>query len=152
MSPVVWEAWTLRVKGDAAGFPAGATEVTQVKRRFRLTSSADFKRVRRSGRSFAHPLVVLIALLNGLDTSRFGVAAGRSVGNAVRRNRAKRLIREALRPLVAAVPPGWDILLIAREPITRTGCQETQEAILALLKRARLLVSTDVNGSTSPSE
>lgn len=95
---------------------------------------------------------MLIALLNGLETSRFGIAAGRSVGNAVQRNRAKRLLREALRPLIAAVPPGWDIILIARAPITQTGCQETQEAILALLKRARLLVATDVNGSTSPSE
>jgi len=111
----------------------------RVKRGFRLTKSTDFQRVRRLGKSYAHPLVVLIALPNQEDRSRFGVAAGRAVGGAVQRNRAKRLIRAALQPYMAFVVPGWDIVLIARRPLVQATFQKTQTAIVTLMRRANLL-------------
>jgi ribonuclease P protein component len=115
-----------------------------VKRRFRLTKSADYKRVRRFGKSFAHPLAVLVVLpvekrQEEVRLSRFAVSAGRSVGNAVERNRAKRLLRAAIQPLIPSILPGWDILLIARRPLARVKCQDAQKALIVLLKRANLL-------------
>ena len=71
-----------------------------MQRKFRLTRSEDFKRVRRSGKSYAHPLVVLIVQSNNQPRVKIGVAAGRTVGTAVYRNRAKRLLREAMRTLI----------------------------------------------------
>ncbi len=62
------------------------------------------------------------------------------MGNAVHRNRARRLIREALRPLIPSILPGWDILFLARQPLAGASFQDTQEAILKLLRRSRLLV------------
>ena len=118
-----------------------------MKRRFRLTSSTDFKRVRRSGKSYAHPLVVLIALPNQLDKSRLAVSAGRSVGNAVHRNRAKRLIREALRPLTVDIVPGWDVVFLARQPISGATFEEVQAASVSLLRRAHLLIKLPVVAS-----
>ena len=110
-----------------------------MERRYRLSSSSDFKWVRRYGKSYAHPLVVLILLQNELDRSRFGVAAGRSVGNAVQRNRAKRLLRESLRPLIPAILPGWDLILIARHSLAQASLQQTMDAVNSLLLRASLL-------------
>ena len=112
-----------------------------MKRRFRLTSTKDFKRVRRLGKSYAHPLIVLVALPNESGTSRFAVSAGRSVGNAVQRNRAKRLIREALRPLIPSVQPGWDILFLARQSLAEAEFLNAQGALNLLLQQSRL---TDV--------
>jgi ribonuclease P protein component len=109
-----------------------------VKRKFRLTSATDFKRVRRYGKSHAHPLVVLISLPNDLDVTRFGVAAGRSLGNAVRRNRAKRQIREVIRPLIPSLKPGWDNLLLARSDMAEASFKEIKTAIETVLKRAEL--------------
>lgn len=71
--------------------------------------------------------------------SRVGIAAGRSVGNAVRRNRAKRLLRAAIHPYLHSLAPGRDIVLIARRPLAGASFQQTQAALLTLLRRAQLL-------------
>jgi ribonuclease P protein component len=122
-----------------------------VQRSFRLTRSEDFKRVRRDGKSYAHPLVVLIALNSGNNdqprvskTVRVGVAAGKSVGTAVHRNRAKRLLREAMRtllPSIASVASGSDLILIARPALASASFADVREALQTLLRRAKLIPS-----------
>jgi len=111
-----------------------------VKRRFRLTRSTEIKRVRRYGKSYAHPLVVLITLPNQDLAVRVGVMATRSVGNAVNRNRAKRRIRAGVEPAFQAIKPGWDLIFLARKSILRADFGEMQAAILSLIKGASLLV------------
>lgn len=105
----------------------------------RLRKSADFERVRRLGRSFAHPLVVLIARPNDLETVRIGVSAGRSVGGAVQRNRAKRRLRALLRPLAEEILPGHDIVVLARKPIAGASPDRLDKALRRLARRAGIL-------------
>jgi ribonuclease P protein component len=111
--------------------------------KFRLTRSTEFKRVRRFGKSYAHPLVVLITQPNDQSQLRVGVAAGKTVGMAVRRNRAKRLLRAAMQRILPDLAPGSDILLIARQPLTASTLDETCIALRLLLRRAGLLNSPD---------
>jgi ribonuclease P protein component len=111
-----------------------------VKRKFRLTRSTDFKRVRRFGKSYAHPLVVLITSPNQEMTVHVGVTASRSVGGAVDRNRAKRRIRACIEPLFPALRPGWDLIFLARKDILRADFKEVKSAFFSLLNRANLLV------------
>jgi len=110
-----------------------------VQRKFRLTRSEDFKRVRRSGKSYAHPLVVLIVQSNNQPRVKIGVAAGRTVGTAVYRNRAKRLLREAMRTLIPNIASGLDLILIARPGLVSATLEDTHRALLNLLQRARIL-------------
>ena len=110
-----------------------------MQRRFRLTRSEDFKRVRRSGKSYAHPLVVLIVQKNEQARIRVGVAAGRTAGTAVYRNRAKRLLREAMRTLIPNIASGFDLILIARPGLASATLEETRQALLTLLQRAQIL-------------
>lgn len=112
-----------------------------MKRRFRLTRSIDFKRVRRFGKSYAHPLVVLYALKSDQAGVRVGVSAGLAVGNAVKRNRAKRLLRAAMNGFLPQTALGSDLLLIARSSLPESDLQQTSAALSNLLKRAGLLVS-----------
>ena len=122
-----------------------------MQRKFRLTRSEDFKRVRRSGKSYAHPLVVLIVQAHdqrstpqsgSVDQPRVkvGVAAGRTVGTAVVRNRAKRLLREAMRPLIPNIASGFDLILIARPGLVSASLDDTRRALLTLLQRAQILI------------
>ncbi|HJR80186.1 MAG TPA: ribonuclease P protein component [Anaerolineales bacterium] len=118
-----------------------------MQRKFRLTRSEDFKRVRRSGKSYAHPLVVLIVQAHEKRSSpvdqprvKVGVAAGRAVGTAVHRNRAKRLLREAMRTLLPEITPGLDLILIARSGLISASFEETRQALLTLLQRAQILI------------
>jgi ribonuclease P protein component len=110
-----------------------------VQRSFRLTRSEDFKRVRRDGKSYAHPLVVLIAQAHDQTHVRVGVAAGKSVGSAVIRNRTKRLLREAVRTLIPNIASHVDLILIARPALASATLTDTQTALLQLLQRAKLI-------------
>ncbi len=111
-----------------------------MQRKFRLTRSEDFKRVRRSGKSYAHPLVVLIVQAHEEPRVKIGVTAGKTVGTAVYRNRAKRLLREALRPLLPQIASGLDLILIARPGLASATLPETSQALLTLLQRAQVLI------------
>jgi len=111
-----------------------------VQRKFRLTRSEDFKRVRRSGKSYAHPLVVLIVQSHDQPRVKVGVAAGRTVGTAVYRNRAKRLLREAMRALIPDIAPGLDLILIARPGLVSATLEDTRSALSNLLQRAQILI------------
>lgn len=95
--------------------------------------------MRRVGKSYAHPLVVLIVDPNPEGGLRIGVTAGRSVGNAVLRNRAKRRLRAAINGLLLELAPGKNLILIARPAITIASFSEIQNGLAKLAVRAGLL-------------
>ena len=105
----------------------------------RLSLKRDFDRVFRKGRVFRFHEITVRALPNGLAQSRLGISVGKRHGNAVRRNRMKRLLREAFRlnkrvlsisADVAVVPRlEWrDLSLGAIEPTFRKALLTIEEA------------------------
>jgi ribonuclease P protein component len=128
-----------------------------VERRFRLTQTTDFMRVRRCGKSYAHPLVVLIVQAAGESTgseiaagqaqpgqrsTRVGISASRSVGNAVQRNRAKRRLRASIMTFMPQIRPGYNVVLLARKQIEQAGYAELCSVLRQLFQRAGLLEVT----------
>jgi len=115
----------------------------------RLRSAKDFERVWREGHSHAHPLVVLVscrrppeaeaAQAGALPLTRCGFVAGKKVGSAVKRNRAKRLLREAVHARQEALAQGWDLVFVARSPLAEATLSQTQAAVNQLLKRANVV-------------
>jgi ribonuclease P protein component len=74
---------------------------------------------------------------------RVGVAAGRSLGNAVNRNRAKRRLRAAIQPDLPNIRAGHDLILIARQPILQATFPEIRSALGQILRRAELMKRHD---------
>jgi ribonuclease P protein component len=110
-----------------------------MQRRYRLRRATDFERLRHRGRRLHHPLVFLVVNSNELQISRFAFAADRRVGRATDRNRAKRLLREAVRLNRQDIENGWDCLFIARQATVAAAFSEVEEAMLQLLRRAKIL-------------
>ena len=97
--------------------------------RMRVRLDRDFRRayaVRlRRDLGFAQ----LLAAANGLPHARLGISIGRKVGTAVRRNRIKRLLREAFRLEQLAMPAGVDLIVQVR-PHEPRSLQDYREALL----------------------
>jgi ribonuclease P protein component len=75
----------------------------------------------------------------GREATRVGIVAGKKIGTAVVRNRVKRLLREAARARLSCLPPGYDIVLIARPEAAGAGLGDISAALEVLLQRERLL-------------
>lgn len=103
----------------------------------RLTKDADFQEVYKKGLSYLDHLLVVRTMPNSLPVSRFGYSVGRRIGNAVARNRVKRLLRESVH--LENPVPGWDVVFIARVPAARAPFGEIHHSAHRLLERAKLL-------------
>ena len=117
-----------------------------MKRKFRLNRLTDFKRVRRLGKSYAHPLVLLITNPNQLPQARVGIITSKALGNAVTRNRIRRRLRGCMDEWLPSLTPGWDLILIGRHGIGSADFGQIHIAVAGLLERAGIV---DVEHNTN---
>jgi len=86
----------------------------------RLRASSDFRRVQRAGKRVTSPhFVFLVAARPEDGPSRMGLVVSRKVGNAVARNRIKRLCRECFRLAVVTIPAAIDLVIIPRGDLSK---------------------------------
>lgn len=112
-----------------------------LKRERRLTSGRDFKAIFAGGKSYTNKLIVLRVMpKRGDQPSRFGFLTSSKLGKSVVRNRAKRLMREAVRLLQDDLQrSGYDAALIARPGVPDASFAEVRKAVEELLGKSGLL-------------
>ncbi len=110
-----------------------------MKRKFRLTRSRDFKRVKEVGSVVYHPLMLLVYAKNEEPHSRAAVVASKKIGNAVNRNKVKRRIRACLDLIWPRILPSWDFIFYSRVKIAEVKIEDMQQAIYHLLCQADVL-------------
>ena len=103
----------------------------------RLAKKEDFNRVYRCGKSVANHQFVLY-YMNRNETARFrlGVSVSKKNGNAVVRNRLRRLIKEIVRLNGDGIKPHLDFILIARKPAVQMSYRELEKSVLHVLSKA----------------
>ncbi len=89
-----------------------------------LKDNKDFLTLYKKGKYIVSKYSVIYVKPNGRSFNRFGITAGKKIGNAVCRNRAKRLIRLAYRQSEIDMPIGIDIVIVARSGILNIKSDE----------------------------
>jgi ribonuclease P protein component len=102
----------------------------------RLRRDADIAAVWSDGMKIQHSMFALRARPNGLDVIRVAVAAPRSLGRAVARNRSRRRLREAFRTAIAELArlPGCDIVIVARPQVGAAAFRDVRFAAATALE------------------
>lgn len=104
-----------------------------------LCRKSDFQRVHRLGKSYANRyLVMYVFTASGLE-DKVGFAAGKKLGNAVTRNRVKRLMRECYRLNQHELLKGYTLLLVGRKAAVTEKLTVIEKAFLSLGRKAKIL-------------
>ena len=95
----------------------------------RLLNRSDFVNLNRSGKRYHARHFLVILKQNGLGITRLGVTASKKAGNAVKRNRTKRLIREFFRLNKVYLPQGYDIVVAAKKDASYLDLRKTKKEL-----------------------
>jgi ribonuclease P protein component len=105
-------------------------------RECRLVRRAEYDAVYREGRRRTSREFTIFLRPNGLEISRFGWSIKKALGNAVRRNRIRRRLREILRLHRREISSGWDIVIHPRTTAATLEFLALTQDLLKLLPRA----------------
>lgn len=114
----------------------------------RLIRPAQFQAVYAKGRKAVEKRLIIWVLPVNSGEIRLGAVAGRRVGKAVARNRARRLLREAFRRHRPLFRGGADVVLVARRSLAEAAYRDVEEEVLRAARKTGLFARRD--GSEAP--
>lgn len=113
-------------------------------RAMRVKQGRDFSRIREQGQRLVNGcLIANWRVLPPESPIRLGVITSRKIGNAVVRNRARRLMREVFRVHQHDLAQPIELILVARASIAGKGLDSVEKDFLKTLRKAGLLKTTD---------
>ncbi|HUC93594.1 MAG TPA: ribonuclease P protein component [Paenibacillus sp.] len=111
-----------------------------MQRKLRLRNRNDFNRIYRGGKSFANgQFVVYWSKRPQTEQFRMGVSVSKKLGNAVVRNRMRRVMKEIVRLNAPQISEHTDFIVIARKPAVKMKTKELERSMLHVLRKAGLL-------------
>lgn len=119
---------------------SAVTEGVMLHRTDTLKANSDFRRLYSHGKSYVAPDLVVYIVKTNRPINRIGITVSKKVGNAVLRNRARRVIREAYRLLAPEISVfGWDMVFVARQKTAKVSSLKVMDAMRDLFKKAGVI-------------
>ncbi|MDX8289889.1 ribonuclease P protein component [Metabacillus indicus] len=111
-----------------------------MKKKNRIKKNEDFQKVFKQGKSMANRQFV-IYMLNQPEEKEFrlGLSVSKKIGNAVTRNRVKRLVRQVFLEEKDSLKTGMDYIVIARKPASEMDYHEVKSSLLHLFRKTKIL-------------
>ena len=103
-----------------------------------LKQNHEFRRLYSKGRNAASPSCAVYCRKTGRPYSRLGLTTGVKLGNAVKRNRVRRRMRELYRTNESKLRPGYDIVMVARTRAIFARYSDLESSFLRLMKKLEL--------------
>ncbi len=100
----------------------------------RLRKRGQYQHVARSAKRLAGRWIAIDALSKGQYPTRLGILVTKKFGDAVERNRFKRIVREAFRLIRHTLPEGLDIVVKPRTDSLKATTQDIQDEFMKLLR------------------
>ena len=104
-----------------------------------IKSNRDFLNAYRRGKKIETRMFVLYYRKNRFGTNRLGITVSKKIGNAVTRNRTRRIIREAYRSIENSLNSGWDIVIVARFSATTAKMNDIERILEGKLPEELLI-------------
>ncbi|MGN0571112.1 MAG: ribonuclease P protein component [Candidatus Fimenecus sp.] len=101
-----------------------------------LNRNGDFLRLYHRGKSYTNPALVVYLQKNRAGICRIGITVSKKLGNAVCRNRCKRVIRAAYTQLEPCISGNYDFVFVARSKTKDLKSTEIQSIMQKLLQKA----------------
>ena len=111
----------------------------------KIKENRDFRLAYRKGRSYVSPYIVVYINKNRCGKIRLGITASKKIGNAVCRNRAKRVITAAFRAAAENISSGYDFVIVARTRILTVKSTVVLRSLEKILDSAGLVCTVDEN-------
>ena len=106
----------------------------------KLKLNSDFRRAYGRGKSYSDPALVTYVLRNNrAGVCRVGITTGKKIGNAVVRNRCRRVITAALNDIYSDISGGCDIVFVARGKTPYVKSTLVKKEMINHLKKANVL-------------
>jgi ribonuclease P protein component len=105
----------------------------------KIRNTREYSLVYKNGKKFIGRFVVVFVYKNQLEFSRYGVVASKKVGKAVKRNKAKRRLKDMIGRMHNQVVPGYDIVLTARNALPQADFDLIIKEGEKLFKKAGLV-------------
>lgn len=99
-----------------------------------LTLNKEFRHAYYQGKSKATPYFICYMVRGQRGCVRYGITTSKKLGNAVHRNRARRLLRAAFQSIQADILPGKDYVFVAREKILTAKSYQVAAVMKKCLK------------------